>query len=119
MTIKKAARELVIQRANSRCEYCRLLDIVSVHSFHIDHIIAVKHDGTDDVDNLAWSCLNCNLHKGTDTGSFDRETGNFVFFYNPRKDTWSEHFTLANYQIIGKTPAGQVTVRLFQMNNEQ
>lgn len=116
MSISNSTRIIVAERANSRCEYCRILDTTSLHGFHVDHIISKKHLGSNEVDNLAWSCATCNQHKGTDVASYDSETGELNPFFNPRTDNWNEHFELNEYRIVGKTPIGRITVRIFHMN---
>ena len=32
---------------------------------HTEHIIPKKHSGSDDIDNLAVECIDCNLRKGS------------------------------------------------------
>jgi hypothetical protein len=55
--IDAATRRLVRERAGNRCEYCGLSHAQqSFPAFHIDHIIAQRHGGTDDPANLALSC---------------------------------------------------------------
>ena len=55
-----AHREAVPQRAGRRCEYCRLPDsAMDPADFHVEHIIARKHGGSDNEDNLAWACTFC------------------------------------------------------------
>lgn len=49
-------RQLVWQRASSRCEYCHVPADVALLPFQIDHIIAEKHGGLTVADNLALSC---------------------------------------------------------------
>jgi 5-methylcytosine-specific restriction endonuclease McrA len=63
----------------------------------IDHIISTKHDGSDDIENLASACFYCNRNKGSDVGSIYR--GDFIRFFNPRIDVWDEHFKLENATI--------------------
>jgi 5-methylcytosine-specific restriction endonuclease McrA len=43
--ISPKLKELVKQRANFRCEYCRLSAELSYFPFHIEHIISLKHGG--------------------------------------------------------------------------
>jgi HNH endonuclease len=117
MSIKQKVRQTVQTRAESRCEYCHIPDMVTSHTYHVDHIIAIKHDGSDELSNLAWSCLHCNRHKGTDIASYDRDTGELTPFFNPRSDVWNEHFELSGVHLRGKTPIGRVTVRILQMNH--
>jgi 5-methylcytosine-specific restriction endonuclease McrA len=60
-------RELVRQRAGDCCEYCRLPQKVSELRFHVEHVIPRQHGGSDEFENLALACPECNLHK-TDVG---------------------------------------------------
>ena len=109
-------REQVRHRAKERCEYCLKPEKFGLYSFQIDHIIAQKHDGTSELDNLAWACFKCNNTKGTDIASYDHETGELTPFYNPRKDIWNEHFQYEGAELNGTTSIGRVTIRLLQLN---
>ncbi|MBD2297385.1 MULTISPECIES: HNH endonuclease [Nostocales] len=117
--IPVALRRLVEERANHKCEYCLLPTKVVFFPHEIDHIIAEKHGGKTDADNLALTCWRCNRHKGTDLGSFDPQTGAFSFLFNPRTQQWSEHFSFSELTIVGLTDVGRTTVHLLQMNNEE
>jgi hypothetical protein len=112
----EATRELVRTRADHRCEYCQIPQGGHELRFSVDHIIARKHGGSDDLGNLALSCLRCNLHKGTDLTAIDPETGSVVPLFNPRKERWQEHFSTDGLNISGLTPSGRATVGLLQMN---
>jgi len=68
---------------------------------------------------LALTCWRCNRHKGTDLGSYDPETGEFSFLFNPRKQKWSEHFVSEEADIDGLTPEGRTTVKLLQLNGDE
>lgn len=114
--ITKELRRLVANRANCLCEYCRIPDIVGV-SFHVDHIISVKHGGATSEENLAYTCIFCNVQKGTDLGSINWGTGELVRFFNPRRDLWAEHFRIDDATIQPLTDIGEVTVRIFEFNN--
>jgi 5-methylcytosine-specific restriction endonuclease McrA len=59
-------RKLVTQRAEERCEYCQFPQKASFFTFEIEHIIAEKHDGITEAENLALSCPCCNRFKGSD-----------------------------------------------------
>ena len=67
--------QLVWQRARSRCEYCQLPQSVSPLTHAIDHIIARKHHGPTQADNLALSCFFCNSFKGPNISGVDPQTG--------------------------------------------
>jgi HNH endonuclease len=112
-------RRLVEQRAGHKCEYCLLPIAVSFFPHEIDHVIPEKHGGLTDADNLALTCWRCNRHKGTDLGSFDPQTGEFSFLFNPRTQQWPEHFSLSQADLLGLTPAGRTTVKLLQMNADK
>jgi hypothetical protein len=49
--IDRALRDLVVQRAGQRCEYCRLPQAVMPVTFHVEHIVARKHGGDDRPDS--------------------------------------------------------------------
>jgi hypothetical protein len=90
-------------------------DLVDI-CFHIEHIIAIKHGGDEDIENLALACDRCNLHKGPNVGGIDQETGQLTPLFHPRVDNWHEHFIQVNSEISGKTPAGRVTVQVLNFN---
>ncbi|MAS32731.1 MAG: HNH endonuclease [Anaerolineaceae bacterium] len=117
MTVSVADREAVGQRAVNRCEYCGLPEGMSKFAHHVDHIIAIKHRGTDEIDNLAWACFRCNVSKGTDIASYDPSTSELTPLYNPRSQKWDDHFTLNGAYIVGKTAIGRVTVMILDMND--
>lgn len=114
--LRKAVQEL----AKNRCEYCLISEEYSYASFEIDHIIALKHGGLGEVDNLANSCPICNKYKGSDVASYDPESGELTPLFNPRKDKWSIHFKIANNgEIQPLTKVGRVTVKLLQLNKSE
>ena len=114
--ISASLRQLVIERAQGRCEYCLIHQDVSIYSHEVDHIIALKHSGQTIAENLALSCLPCNRHKGSDFATIDPNTGEIVPLFNPRRQVWDEHFTLNNGRIEGITLIGQATARLLMFN---
>ena len=130
--ISKVARQLVRQRANFQCEYCLLNEKRSFIGFEVDHIISRKHRGSNDPNNLAYSCGDCNRNKGTDIASIDcnRNKGTDIAsidwnnnnqitrFYNPRLDLWAEHFRLSNTVIESLTSIGEVTITIFRFNDQ-
>ncbi len=117
--IPAALRRLVEERANRMCEYCLLPANLAFFPHEVDHVIAEKHGGVTDADNLAFTCWRCNRHKGSDLGSFDPETGAFSFLFNPRTQQWSEHFKFEELTLVGLTPEGRTTVRLLQLNSDE
>ena len=97
------------------CEYCLIAEADTFYGCEVDHIISLKHGGSSDPDNLAFACALCNRAKGSDVGSISA-TGEFIRFFNPRTDSWSEHFFLEGATIRSLTPIGEVTARIFGFN---
>ncbi|MCB9457896.1 MAG: HNH endonuclease, partial [Anaerolineaceae bacterium] len=64
--VPQSVRDMVRQRAEDQCEYCYLPDAFGYYSHQVDHILPVKHQGSSDLDNLAWACFECNNAKGSD-----------------------------------------------------
>jgi 5-methylcytosine-specific restriction endonuclease McrA len=110
-------RRRVRLRANDCCEYCLIPESMTLAAHEIDHVIAEKHGGPTDADNLALACALCNGFKGSDLASIDGETGAIVPLFNPRRDRWAEHFRLEAGRIEPLTPSGRATVRLLQLNH--
>lgn len=120
MTISKAQRESVRNRAGNCCEYCRVSQASRLVQFQVDHIIAVKHSGTDDEENLCLACYKCNNYKGSNIATIDRVTGDVTKLYNPRQQKWDEHFRIeAGAKIIGLSPEGRATITVLRINDEQ
>jgi hypothetical protein len=107
---------LVRQRANGRCEYCRIHESDAAKRHHVDHIRARKHDGTDDDTNLCLCCAICNRYKGTDLTSIDPQTDDVMRLFNPRRDKWEDHFRLNGEVIEALTPQARTTIRLLKLN---
>jgi len=111
-----ATRERVRQQAENRCEYCRLPQHASALRFHLEHIIARQHGGSDNADNLALACPECNYRKGTNLSGIDPDTGKVLPLFHPRHEQWADHFARDGARIVGKTPTGRTTVWLLEMN---
>lgn len=114
--VSDALRRLVVERADHACEYCRLPNSLSFYPHEVDHVIALKHKGTTQADNLAYACWRCNRFKGSDLGSFDPVTGDFCFLFNPRQQLWAEHFVTTEGRVLGRSPEGRTTALLLKMN---
>ncbi|MCI0334864.1 MAG: HNH endonuclease [Planctomycetes bacterium] len=112
-----ATRTTVADRAGYACEYCRLHEDDDVYTYHVEHIIAIKHGGSDELDNLAFACQFCNLHKGPNLAGIDPETNAVVELFHPRLDRWTDHFELNGHQFVGRTAKGRATIRVLAMND--
>jgi HNH endonuclease len=86
-------RQTVRERADHRCEYCCLpQDAEPFFAYHVEHIVARQHGGSDDNKNLALAGYHCNAHKGPNLSALDPESGALFRLFNPRLDKWEEHF---------------------------
>lgn len=118
--IPKKIKRQVAERANFCCEYCLSQVSFSPDSFVIEHIIPTILNGTDELDNLAYSCQGCNNHKFTSIEAIDLVTGQQVSLFNPRIHKrenhfkWNDNFTI----IIGLSATGRATIQKLQLNRE-
>jgi hypothetical protein len=85
--------------------------------FHIDHIIARQHGGATVLENLAFSCLHCNRHKGPNIAGTDPSTGKLVRLFHPRKDRWKAHFEWNGAVLVGRTVIGRATINVLSIND--
>ncbi|MEJ7708340.1 MAG: HNH endonuclease signature motif containing protein [Pyrinomonadaceae bacterium] len=109
---------MVIERAQGCCEYCLLHQDDTQFAHQIDHLIAIKHGGQTDRDNLALACLKCNRYKGSDLTAIDPVDGVIVQLFNPRVQAWREHFALDGARLlVGFTQTGRATAALLRMND--
>ena len=108
---------LVEGRAGSRCEYCRMHQALQGATFHVEHVLPTSRGGASGLDNLAWSCPGCNLHKSDRVDAVDPEGGAAVPLFSPRRDRWAELFRWEGYHLIGQTPVGRATVSALDLNH--
>jgi hypothetical protein len=107
---------LVRHRAGFRCEYCHFPESFSGLNFQMDHIIAERHGGPTESENLALSCIYCNSYKGPNLSGIDAETGKIVRLFHPRRDQWSDHFQWDGALLLGRTPTGRATIGVLRIN---
>jgi HNH endonuclease len=116
-----ADRRFVIERAHSCCEYCLSQLNFSPSPFVVEHIIPVAKKGTDDLDNLAFSCSGCNGHKYVYTDAHDSLSDSLAPLYNPRQQLWSSHFAWNTdfTEILGTSPTGRATIDRLCLNRQE
>lgn len=109
-------RAFIRERAGRRCEYCRMHeDDDDFLAFHIEHVIAKQHGGTDDPETLCYACSECNWAKGPNLAGL--LGGKLYPLFNPRKQNWKRHFRWSGAILIGKTKTGTVTVHVLNIND--
>lgn len=107
---------LVWQRANSTCEYCRLPQELHAAPFQVDHVIAQKHGGATEAENLALACLSCNLFKGPNVAGIDPDSRTIMRLFHPRSDVWDQQFRWEGAILIGLNAIGRTTVNVLAIN---
>lgn len=117
--IPASLRQLVVERAERKCEYCLIDQEFTLLLHHVDHIISLKHRGKTESENLALACADCNWAKGSDIASLDPQTEALTYFFHPRLHGWTKHFELVEGEIRGRTPEGRSTVYIFRFNEPE
>ena len=120
MAISDSIRQQVRAEANYRCEYCKTSSRLIGMPLVIDHVLPQSLGGEDTRHNLAAACYRCNEFKGSKTHASDPATGLLVPLFNPRRQSWAEHFEWVNggTHLAGLTPTGRCTVMTLRLNND-
>lgn len=115
--IAAAVRERVRRDANGRCGYCRSSQELVPVPLEVEHIHPVALGGTDAEANLWLACSQCNSAKGVQTHAVDQLDGSRVPLFNPRTQSWSQHFRWEGPLVVGRTDCGRATVHALRLNN--
>ncbi|NLS91003.1 MAG: HNH endonuclease [Planctomycetaceae bacterium] len=121
----EAFRQLVAARAGGVCEYCRLVELATGVTFHIEHVVPQVLGGQTVMSNLALSCPGCNLAKADKTSGKD-QSGQAQSLFNPREYEpwllgWHLHFILDRESgtILPRTPVGEATILTLGVNSDR
>ena len=119
--ISEAIQNKIRHRANFLCEYCHASEQWQYVAFTIEHIIPLAKHGADTLDNLALACFHCNRKKSDRTTAIDPQSGAEVPLFNPRQDSWNNHFiwSVDELFIIGLTSVGRTTITALSLNRER
>ncbi len=116
--VATAMRKRVAAMARYRCGYCHALEEIVGYPLHIEHIYPRALDGTSAEENLWLACSACNNFKGSQVQAEDPATRSVEALFNPRTQTWSEHFAWSEdgTYVVGLTPIGRATIVALQLN---
>jgi predicted GTPase len=119
--ISERIQQQVRNRANYLCEFCHANEQWQYVKFTVDHVIPVSLGGSDKVDNLTLACFHCNRRKTNRLTAIDPQSQTEVPLFNPRQDSWQEHFTWSvdGLSIVGRSAIGSATVTALILNRER
>ena len=117
MNLTDSEKQFVRERANFACEYCGVSEHNAGGELTIDHFQPLSKDGdADDLENLIYCCVRCNLYKS----DFWVESPNETHLFNPRTDELEKHFWFADDgYIFGLTEKGELSIRILKLNRPQ
>jgi 5-methylcytosine-specific restriction endonuclease McrA len=85
-------RHRVREQGQYHCGYCLRPEELTGERMTIEHIIPESRGGLTLEQNLWLACRRCNEYKGTQTHALDPLTRKRVRLFNPRTQSWFEHF---------------------------
>jgi len=111
-------KELVFNRSEGLCEYCKSPANISPQPFVVEHIIPKSKGGKTSAENLVHSCQGCNNYKYNKISGIDVITNVEAGLFNPRTQLWNEHFVGSDdvLEILGITATGRITIEILKMN---
>jgi hypothetical protein len=109
--------QFLLSRAGYKCEYCRCQ--LSQRQYENEHVIPKTNGGTNDLENRAIACRECNSRKLTATRAWDALTCEWWPLFHPRKDSHAEHFCMKGGDLVGRTPTGRATAALLFRSTPQ
>ena len=89
-------------------------------TFPIDHVYPKSLGGDQAMENLALTCPHCNAYKWTSVEGVDLDTGETVPLFDPRRQTWTDHFfwnAEEPCELNGRTATGRATIIQLRIND--
>jgi len=116
--ISRQLRKSVAERARYRCGYCLTSEQVVGLAMEVEHLIPQALGGPTREENLWLACSPCNAFKGHRIAARDPESGQMVRLFNPREQSWKEHFLWveSGARILGRTAVGRATTNALRLN---
>lgn len=116
MSVNDAIKLAVRQRASFACEYCGVTEESAGGELTVDHFRPQSKDGGDELDNLVYCCVRCNLYKG----DFWIESSDALQIWNPRREPFELHFWQAESgRLFALTVTGELTLQVLRLNRPQ
>jgi hypothetical protein len=82
------------------CAYCLTAESLTATTFEFEHIIPRSAGGETSLENLCFSCPNCNRYKanrqniivGAASTLENPDSGEIIRLFHPQLQVWKEHF---------------------------
>ena len=116
--IPPSTRARVREQSGDLCGYCHAPQRIVWGTLELDHLVPSSRGGSNAEVNLWTACSICNSFKSDHESVVDPETGQITPIFNPRIDSWNDHFRwdFDGARILGRTPTGRGTIQALQMN---
>lgn len=116
MSLSEATKQTVRTRANFACEYCGVTEQNAGGELTVDHFRPQSKGGGDELENLVYCCVRCNLYKS----DFWIESPNETSLWNPRLETAENQFWQAeDGHLFALTEIGELSIRILNLNRPQ
>lgn len=117
--IPETLKNKILDSDQRRCCYCLTTEANSGIPMTYDHIQPLSKGGKTNFENLCLACRSCNEFKSDSTEAIDPLTEETVQIFNPRIQTWSNHFTWSpdSTKVEGLTAIGRATIVSLKINN--
>lgn len=116
MSLSEETKQFVRRRARFACEYCGVSETSVGGELTIDHFRPQSKNGGDEIENLVYACVRCNLYKGDFwVNNTDRAT-----LWNPRTELFENHFgQTENGFLFALSETGELTLLTLKLNRPQ
>lgn len=113
MSLSPEFREQVRQRARCACEFCGVSETDVGGLLTIDHFQPQSKGGSDELENLIYSCASCNQYKQDYWPTSESD----LRLWNPREESAAAHFVeLNDGRVVAISPSGEFTIRRLRLN---
>lgn len=118
MAISHDNRQAIREQYHFACGYCSVSEIDVGSELEIDHFQPVSHGGTDELENLVYTCPACNRNKASYWPLPDAPP--HMRLLHPLTDNLHAHITLLqDARLAGLTPQGWFHIEWLHLNRPQ
>lgn len=118
MAVKTETRAAVRAAFGGRCGYCGVSEASVGGELEMDHFHPQAAGGSDEIDNLVYSCTTCNRFKGDYASAADAPDS--LRLLRPNVDDLTTHiFEQAHGDLLGLTPRGWFHIQRLNLNRPQ